>query len=61
MAILHNDANPRAISIARIISTIIPRIVNAGLTFVLAFDACEAAAELGLGAVSDVGVLVREA
>lgn len=61
MAILHDDADPPAVSIARIVSTVISRIVNAGLAFALAFEASEAAAELGFGAVSDVGVLVREA
>ena len=43
------------------ISTVVPRIVNAGLALALAFEAREAAAELRFGAVADVGVLVREA
>ena len=61
MAILHDHANPCAVSIARIISTVVSRIVDAGLAFALAFQARETAAELGFGAEADVGVLVREA
>ena len=62
MAILHNDADPPTVGIARIISTIIPRIINAGLALALALKARETAAELRFGAVADVGVLlVREA
>ena len=61
VAVLHDDAYPRAICVPGIETTVIARIVDAGFALALAFNTGETAAESRLGAVADVGVLVGQA